>query len=80
MSRNLIRRVEVLFPVEDRRLIRLLRDKVLETYLTDNVKAREMQADGSYRRKTTGAVKNAMNSQEWLLKSHLLRPRRARSS
>ena len=80
MSRNLIRRVEVLFPIEDRKLIRLLRDKVLETYLSDNVKAREMQPDGSYRRKIPGAGKNPMNSQEWLLKAHLLRPRRNRSS
>jgi polyphosphate kinase len=80
MSRNLIRRVEVLFPVEDRRLIRLLRDKVLETYLSDNVKAREMQADGSYRRKTAGVSKNPMNSQEWLLKAHLVPSRRGRSS
>ena len=30
MSRNLIRRVEVLFPVEDRRLVRHLREHVLE--------------------------------------------------
>ena len=80
MSRNLIRRVEVLFPVEDRRLVRLLRDKVLETYLSDNVKARGMQADGSYRRKTSGAAKNRVNSQEWLLKAHLPRQRRNRNN
>ena len=48
MPRNLDRRVEVLFPVEDPRLIRQLRDQVLATYLADNVKARLMQADGSY--------------------------------
>ena len=48
MPRNLDRRVEVLFPVEDPRLIRRLRDQVLSIYLADNVKARLMQADGSY--------------------------------
>jgi polyphosphate kinase len=48
MTRNLDYRVEVLFPVEDERLIRHLRDEVLATYLADNVKARRLQADGTY--------------------------------
>jgi polyphosphate kinase len=51
MSRNLDRRVEILFPIEDRRVIRHLRDHVLELYLQDNVKARKMLPDGSYSRK-----------------------------
>lgn len=50
MQRNLNRRVEVLFPVEHEKLIRHLRDVILETYLTDNTQARLMQSDGSYRR------------------------------
>jgi polyphosphate kinase len=48
MTRNLDYRVEVLFPVEDERLIRHLRDEVLATYLADNVKARWLRADGNY--------------------------------
>jgi len=48
MTRNLDYRVEVLFPVEDERLIRHLRDEVLATYLADNVKARWLGADGNY--------------------------------
>lgn len=67
MSRNLIRRVEVLFPVEDRRLVKQLRDHILEIYLADNVKAREMQADGSYQRRPAASSQDAINSQEWLL-------------
>ena len=78
MSRNLIRRVEVLFPVEDRRLVRLLRDRVLETYLADNVKAREMQPDGSYSRRNYSSNKHPFNSQEWLLKGQPHRPRRTK--
>jgi polyphosphate kinase len=66
MSRNLIRRVEVLFPVEDRRLVRHLREHVLEIYLRDNVKAREMQSDGTYQ-KNARSRDNEINSQEWLL-------------
>jgi polyphosphate kinase len=67
MSRNLIRRVEVLFPVEDRRLVRHLRDHVLEIYLRDNVKARLMQADGSYQRRTRKLEEEEISSQEGLL-------------
>lgn len=48
MPRNLDRRVEVLYPLEDQRLIRQIRDDVLHTYLSDRVKAREMKADGTY--------------------------------
>lgn len=50
MPRNLNQRVEVLFPIEDTHLIRHLRDDVLATYLADNLKARLMLPDGSYRR------------------------------
>jgi polyphosphate kinase len=68
MSRNLNRRVEVLFPIEDRRVIRHLRDRVLQLYLQDNVKAREMLADGTYARKTPTAGEPAINAQEELLR------------
>ncbi len=50
MSRNLDRRVEVLFPVEVAGLVRQLRDEVLGVELADNVKARRMRPDGSYER------------------------------
>ena len=50
MPRNLNRRVEVIFPVEDPRLICHIRDDILETYLSDNVKARLMRPDGTYQR------------------------------
>jgi polyphosphate kinase len=48
MRRNLDYRVEVLFPVEDPRLLMHLRDDILELQLRDNVRARELQRDGSY--------------------------------
>src|SRR5258707_9409471 len=50
MSRNLDRRVEILFPVQEPRLVRHLRDEVLQVYLADNVKARSLRADGAYER------------------------------
>lgn len=48
MPRNLNRRVEVIFPVEDPKHIRYIRDVVLNIYLADNLKARIMKPDGSY--------------------------------
>ena len=50
IPRNFRRRVELMFPVEDPRLKARLIDGILGVYLSDNVKARVMQADGSYRR------------------------------
>jgi polyphosphate kinase len=50
MPRNLNRRVEVDFPVQDPKLVRYLRDEVLETYLREVVKARHMNSDGTYSR------------------------------
>lgn len=47
MPRNLDRRVEVMFPVEDETLKKQLID-ILELTLKDNVKARIQQQDGSY--------------------------------
>ena len=48
MSRNLNRRVEVAFPIEDPTHIRHIRDTVLDAYLQENARARFMQSDGSY--------------------------------
>lgn len=49
MPRNINNRVEVLFPVEDSKLIHYLRD-ILAEYQRDNVKARLMKADGTFER------------------------------
>jgi len=48
MPRNLNRRVEVLFPIQDAHHVRYLRDTVLESYLRDSIKARYLTTDGSY--------------------------------
>ncbi len=66
-SRNLDRRVEILFPIEDPRLVRHIRDDILQVYLSDNVKAREMQADGSYVRRRVAAGQERISAQEWLI-------------
>ncbi len=51
MTRNLDRRVETLFPIDNHQVRRYLRDNLLETYLNDTVQARELLPDGTYRRR-----------------------------
>ena len=50
MPRNFRRRVELLFPIEDPRLRTRIVDGILGVALIDNVKARELQPDGTYKR------------------------------
>ncbi len=50
MTRNIDRRVEVLFPVTSPPLRRYLRDDVLGGYLADNASGRAMQPGGAYAR------------------------------
>jgi polyphosphate kinase len=64
MPRNLNRRVEVLFPVQNKALIRVLKDDILGTYMKEQAKARHMLPDGKYVRDPNAGRKNALNSQE----------------
>ena len=72
MPRNLDRRVEILFPVEDEQIVRRLRDRILATYLADNVKARIMQPDGSYTRVPIEKGDARVSSQEHFLDLRML--------
>jgi len=56
--------------VQDQRLENYLRNEVLQTYISDNVKARRMQTDGSYIRVKPEDKQTLLNSQEWLLDWH----------
>ena len=67
MPRNLNRRVEVDFPVQDKNLVRMIRDEVLGTYFKDQAKARHMTSDGKYLRDPDFQKKNAFNAQEALI-------------
>lgn len=67
MTRNLDRRVELLFPLKDDKL----RDKVLEIFETmwqDNVKTRVLQADGQYEKKDRRGVAR-LNAQETFIEA-----------
>ena len=49
MQRNLDRRVEVVLPILDPELKAYLKDVYLDAYLRDNVNARTLRPDGTYR-------------------------------
>ena len=68
MPRNLQKRVEVLFPVGDKKLRNALVKDILEVHLADNVKARMLRADGSYVRVQPAHGEKKMSSQLWMIK------------
>ncbi|MGZ4200178.1 MAG: hypothetical protein ACXVP1_08325, partial [Thermoleophilia bacterium] len=80
MPRNLNRRVEVLFPVEDPAIVRRLRDEILAVYMRDNVKARFMQADGTYVHAHPAEGEEALEGQVWFIEHAADRPARPRQS
>ena len=63
MPRNLDRRVEVLTPVHDPAIRNYLTNEFLNAYRRDNVKARELQSDGSYTPIERQAGEEDLNSQ-----------------
>ncbi len=77
MPRNLYDRVEVVFPVRDALLRQRMLDEILRVYLSDTVKARLLQADGSYvraeqmlmsrRKQAAGLGPAGFNAQEFLI-------------
>ncbi len=65
MSRNLRNRIEVVAPVTEPNAKRYLRDVLLNTYLSDNTKARELQPDGRY--VAVEGSSQAFNSQAYFM-------------
>jgi polyphosphate kinase len=62
MPRNLNRRVEIVFPVEDPKLVRRIKDEILEVYLADNVNAYQMEKDGAYLRASRSETAGGIDS------------------
>jgi polyphosphate kinase len=67
MDRNLSRRVEVVFPIEQPNLQQRLIREITDISLSDNLKARELMPDGSYRRITPQPGQIRVRSQERFL-------------
>lgn len=67
MPRNLDRRVEILFPIEDVNLKKYLTESVLPAYLRDNDKARLLLPDGTYQRIKPENESDSFNAQQYFL-------------
>ena len=67
MQRNLDRRVEAAVPINDKKLKRYLKEKILEVYLQDNVNARVLNADGNYEKVLTGKDNVPFDSQMYFV-------------
>jgi polyphosphate kinase len=67
MPRNLDRRVEQLFPIEDTDLRESLYEHILRVHLQDNIKARRLRADGSYERVHPQDGQPELDSQQWMI-------------
>ncbi|RZV40882.1 MAG: polyphosphate kinase 1 [Acidimicrobiia bacterium] len=63
MPRNLNRRVEVLYPVENPDMQRIVMEKIFKVHLADNVQARYLRADGTYKRRQPAKGEPLVNSQ-----------------
>jgi len=68
MQRNLDRRVEVSFPIEDPKLKSIIMKTVLRISLKDSTKARVLKPDMSYELIQPKDGEKKINSQEWLMK------------
>jgi len=67
MQRNLDRRVEIAWPVEDPKIKSEIIKSLLSVSVKDNVKGRELQPDMNYIRCNSADDEKKINSQEWLM-------------
>ncbi len=67
MPRNLDGRVETLFPIEDGRFLKAIRDDILFRHLRDNVQSRRLLSKGDYERLAPAGGEPAVDSQAEML-------------
>ena len=68
MQRNLDRRVEVSFPINDNKLKNELMRTLIKITLKDNTKSKQLLPDMSYKLITPVNGEKKVNSQAWLMK------------
>ena len=68
MDRNLFHRVEVAFPIEDKRLSKQIYQDGLLNYLQDNTQSWTLSGDGSWQQNQPAAGEASHIAQEYLLK------------
>ncbi|MGO4381954.1 polyphosphate kinase 1 [Pseudoduganella sp. RAF19] len=69
MNRNLLRRIEVAFPILDRNLKRRILAEGLNPYLKDNSNAWELEPDGHYQRRKARGKQKAFSAQQHLMET-----------
>ena len=67
MPRNLDRRIEILFPVENPVIRAAIAAIILPVQLHDTVKIRVMKADGTYSRPFPATGTESLNAQTWMM-------------
>jgi polyphosphate kinase len=64
MPRNFVRRVEVMFPIDDETIRKRILDEILGVQMADNTRARRLLPDGSYQRVAAEKAAPLVRSQE----------------
>ncbi len=67
MTRNLDRRVEILFPIENPKLRKFIVETVLTPYLKDNTQGRRLESDGTYTRMKPAPDDPPFHVQDWFV-------------
>ncbi|MHB8163497.1 MAG: polyphosphate kinase 1 [Methanoregula sp.] len=67
MPRNLDRRVEILFPVQNVTIRDAIVEKILPVQLNDNLKLRVLRSDGTYEARTITDGAKPLSAQAWFL-------------
>ena len=75
MERNLDRRVEVVFPVEDPEWAAEISGEILPAYLRDTVNTWELDSDGSYRRRLPESGASPFDAQSWFVAEYQKSPK-----
>ena len=70
MNRNMMRRIEIAWPVLDKSLRQKIIDECLVAYLYDNTDAWELQIDGHYQRKQPAHAQPHLSAQVELMKKY----------
>jgi polyphosphate kinase len=63
MPRNFFSRLELAFPVLDPKIYRFIEEVILPAYLSDNVKARELTPQGTWKRRVRKGAREKVRSQ-----------------
>lgn len=67
MARNFYRRIEVIFPVEQDSLRQRILHEIVEPYARDNLAAKQLMANGAYRRVPTARTEEPFSVQEYFI-------------